>query len=61
LYKSLLDQDFGVDMSNSPRRTWEVSIRMDLTEVEWEGVDCIVWLRIGPVAGCCEHGNVSLG
>jgi hypothetical protein len=24
---------------NVPRRTWEVDIRMDLTEIGWEGVD----------------------
>jgi hypothetical protein len=40
------------------RRRWEDNIRMDLREIEWEGVD---WIHLaqdrGPVAGSCEHGN----
>jgi hypothetical protein len=36
-----------------PRRRWVDNIRMDLTEIGWDGVDWIglVWLRIGTSGG----------
>jgi hypothetical protein len=30
---------------------------MYLREIWLEGVDCIIWFRIGIMAGSCEHGN----
>jgi hypothetical protein len=42
---------------NKPRSRWENNIRMDLSEIRWEGVD---WMHVSgyeSVAGCCEHGN----
>jgi len=29
------------------RHRWEDNIKMDLHEVEWEGMDWLIWLRIG--------------
>jgi hypothetical protein len=31
---------------------------MDLREIVWTG---FIWLRIGPMADSCEHGNEALG
>jgi hypothetical protein len=45
-----------------PRRRWDDNIRMDLREVDWEGV--ILHLSgsgYGPVTGSCEQGNEPSG
>jgi hypothetical protein len=43
--------------SGRPRRRWKY-IGRDLREIEWEYVwNGCFWLRKGPVAGSCEHGN----
>jgi hypothetical protein len=36
-----------------PRRRWVDDIKMDLTEIGWDGVDWtgMVWLRIGTSGG----------
>jgi hypothetical protein len=34
-----------------PRRRWEDNMKMDLQEVGWEGMDCLVWLRMWTVGG----------
>jgi hypothetical protein len=26
---------------------WEDNVKVDLTEIAWEGVDWFIWLRIG--------------
>jgi hypothetical protein len=31
---------------------------MNLREIGWTG---LIWLRIGPIVGSCEHGNESSG
>jgi hypothetical protein len=38
-----------------PRRRWVDSVKMDLREIGWDGMD---WSgsRWGPVEGSCEHG-----
>jgi hypothetical protein len=44
-----------------PQRRWVDNIGMDLREtgrVVWTG---LIWLRIGPVEGPCEHGNEPSG
>jgi hypothetical protein len=28
--------------------------------LDWEGVGRFIWLRLGPLAGSCEHGNEHL-
>jgi hypothetical protein len=40
------------------RCRWGDNIRMDLKEVVCEVVD---WIHLGPVAGCCVHGNMPSG
>jgi hypothetical protein len=44
------------------RSRWENNIEIDLT-LERYGVIYIgfIWLRIGPIEGCCEHGNEPSG
>jgi hypothetical protein len=37
-YRVLLERPEG----KRPRRKWEDNIKMDLDEVGWEGMDCIV-------------------
>jgi hypothetical protein len=33
------------------RRRWVDDVKMDLREIEWNGVDCLIWLRIGTSGG----------
>jgi hypothetical protein len=45
----------------TPRLIWEDNIKMDHREIEgvvWTG---LIWLKIGPVEGCWEHGNEPSG
>jgi hypothetical protein len=47
-----------------PSHIWEDNIRMDLREIRWVGVDCVLDAAgsvNGSVAGCCEHGNETSG
>jgi hypothetical protein len=39
----------------------EGNIRLDLREIGLEGVDWMHLGQVGPVAGCCEHGNEPSG
>jgi hypothetical protein len=45
-----------------PRCRWEDGIKMDLTEIGWEGVE---WIHLAQErdrwAGCCECGDEPLG
>jgi hypothetical protein len=34
-----------------PTHGWDVNIRMDLREIEWEGMDLYIWLRIETSGG----------
>jgi hypothetical protein len=43
-----------------PRRRWVESIKIDLTEIEWYGLDRS-GSGYGPVEGSCEHGNEPSG
>jgi hypothetical protein len=38
-----------------PRRRWVDNIKIDLREIGWEWSG-LIWLRMGPVEGSCEHG-----
>jgi hypothetical protein len=33
------------------RRRWEDNIKMDLREIEWDGMDSLIWIRIGTSGG----------
>jgi hypothetical protein len=39
------------------------NIKIDLRGMGWDGINWIglIWLRIGPVKGSCEHGNEPTG
>jgi hypothetical protein len=37
------------------------SIRIDLREIDWDGMDWIDFTGLGPVEGSCEHGNEPPG
>jgi hypothetical protein len=43
-----------------PRHRWVDSIKIDLREVGWAGIDWIDLAQDRPVEGCCEHGNEQL-
>jgi hypothetical protein len=34
-----------------PRRRWVGNIKMDLSKIGWDGVDWVIWLRIGTSGG----------
>jgi hypothetical protein len=43
-YRALVGQPEGRRPLGKPRRRWEDNIKMDLREVEWEGID---WIDLG--------------
>jgi hypothetical protein len=43
-----------------PRRRWVDNIKIDLREIEWDGVDWID-LAQGPVKGSSQDGDEQLG
>jgi hypothetical protein len=47
----LVEKPEGKRLRGRPRRRWEDNIRMDLREIEWEGVTGYIWLRIGTSGG----------
>jgi hypothetical protein len=53
-YRILMGKPEGRRPLGRPRRGWEDNIKMDLREIGWDGM---IWLRIGPVEGSCEHGT----
>jgi hypothetical protein len=46
-YKILVGKPDGKRPLRRPRHIWEDNIKMDLREIELEGVNWIHWLRIG--------------
>jgi hypothetical protein len=34
-----------------PRHRWVCNIKMNLGEIEWDDMDCSIWLRIGTAGG----------
>jgi hypothetical protein len=40
-YRILVGKPEGKRPLGRPRRRWADNIKMDLTEIEWDGVDCI--------------------
>jgi hypothetical protein len=44
IYKILVGKPEGKRPLGQPRRRWEVSIKMDITEVTWGGMD---WIPLG--------------
>jgi hypothetical protein len=60
-YRVLVGNADGKRPLGRPKRSREDSIKMDLEEVEWGGVDWIIWFSIGTSAGANECGNGPSG
>jgi hypothetical protein len=54
VYKLLVGKPRGKRLFGRLRHRWEDGIKMDLTEMAGRVWSASTWLRIGPVAGCCE-------
>jgi hypothetical protein len=52
-YRILVGKPEGRRPLERPKHRWEVSIKMDLEEVAWDGVawPALIWLRIGTGGG----------
>jgi hypothetical protein len=52
-YRILVGRPEGRRPLRRPKRRWEDNIKMDLQEVEWDGVAWrgLIWLRIGTGGG----------
>jgi hypothetical protein len=52
-YRILMGKPEGKRPLGRPRRRWVDNIKMDLREIEWDGLDWIglTWLRIGTSRG----------
>jgi hypothetical protein len=46
-YRLLVEKPEGKRPLRRPRRRWLDNIRMDLGEIDWGGVDRLIWVRIG--------------
>jgi hypothetical protein len=46
------------ETNGRPMCRLEDNIKMDLQEMRWGTWSGLLWLRVGPVAGSCECGNV---
>jgi hypothetical protein len=57
VYKVMVENPEGKRPLGRPMGRWENGIKMDLRMIDWEGVE---WIRLGPVAGFCEHGGEPL-
>jgi hypothetical protein len=57
-YRILLGKPEGKRPLGRPRRRWMDSIKIDLREIGWDGMD---WLNLAPDRGSCEHGNEPSG
>jgi hypothetical protein len=52
-YRIFVGKPEGERLLGRPRRRWVDNIKMDLREIEWDGVEWIgwTWLRIGTSGG----------
>jgi hypothetical protein len=50
-YRILIGTPEGKRPLRRLRRRWVGNIKMDLRETGWDGVDWIIWLRIGTSGG----------
>jgi hypothetical protein len=59
-YRILVKKPEGRRHLGRQRCRWVNNIKMDLREdgVVWTR---LIWLRIGPLDGCCKHGNETSG
>jgi hypothetical protein len=61
-YRILVGKPEGRRSVGRPRRRWVNNIKMDLREIEWDGMD---WIDVAQdrdqLEGSCEYGNEPLG
>jgi hypothetical protein len=50
-YRILVGKPNGKRPQGKPRRRWVDNIKMDLREIGWDGMDWMMWLRIGTSGG----------
>jgi hypothetical protein len=60
-YRILLGKPEGKRPLGRQRRRWVNNIKIDLREIDWDGMAGSIWLRMGTVEGSCEHGNEPSG
>jgi hypothetical protein len=61
-YKILVGKPEGKRSLGRPARGWEHNIIMAVTEIGWEGVDCMYLPQDrDQCQGSCEHGNDPSG
>ena len=51
VYKVLVGKPERKRPHGRPRRRWEDNIKMELQEVECDGMGWVIWLRTGTVGG----------
>jgi hypothetical protein len=57
-YNILVAKSKGKRPLGRPMLRWENKIRIDLRKTGWE---CVDWIHLVQLAGCCEHGNEPSG
>jgi hypothetical protein len=57
-YRVLVGRPEGKRPLGRPRRRWEDNIKMDIRDIRIDGFG---WLKQGPVADFCEHGDEPWG
>jgi hypothetical protein len=57
VYRVLVGRPEGKRPLVRPRHGWEDNIKLDLRDIGIDGGTGFSWLRIGPMAGFCEHGD----
>jgi hypothetical protein len=50
-YRLLVGKPDGKIPLGRPRHRWMDNNKIDLREIEWDGMDGSIWLRIGTVGG----------
>jgi hypothetical protein len=61
VYRLLVGKPEGKKPLGRSRRRWWDNVKMNLGEIEWDGVNWIGPLRIGTVESSCESGNEPSG
>jgi hypothetical protein len=61
VYRVLVGKPEGKKTLGRLSCRWKNGIRMDLWEIGWSGVDCIVGSGYGPMAGSCECSDEHTG
>jgi hypothetical protein len=57
-YRTLVGMPEGKRPLRRPRRRWVDSIKMDLKEIRWDGMD---WIDLTQNRDSCKHGNETSG